>query len=116
LDHRLVIGDSLTGPFWDKLAFRPSDPHEPIEGLFNQGLSLKLAQALGDAIGYVRGLEATVGITVAEMREKEAVKAKLDQALVPFRIAAAAWSGGGHRGPAAWGGHALRRVAAKLLI
>jgi hypothetical protein len=99
LDHRLVSGDSLTGPFWDKLAFRPGDPNEPVEGLFNQGLSLKLAQALGDAIGYVRRLEATVGITVAEMREKEAVKAKLDQALVPFRVAAAAWSGGVMLGP-----------------
>jgi hypothetical protein len=94
LDHRLVVGDSLTGPFWDKLIFRPGNPKEPIENLFNQGLNLKLSQALHEAIRYVRRLEATVGITVAEMREKEAVKANLDRALLPFRVAAAAWSGG----------------------
>jgi hypothetical protein len=100
LDHRLVFGDSLTGPFWDKLIFRPGSPNEPIENLFNQGLNLKLSQSLHEAIRYVRRLEATVGITVAEMREKETVKANLDRALLPFRVAAAAWSGGVMLGPA----------------
>jgi hypothetical protein len=99
LDHRLVVGDSLTGPFWDKLIFRPSNPKEPIENLFNQGLNLKLGQALHEAIRYVRRLEATVGITVAEMHEKEAVKANLDRALLPFQVAAAAWTGGVMLGP-----------------
>ena len=28
------------------------------------------------------------------MHDKEAVKAELDQALLPFRVAAAAWAGG----------------------
>jgi hypothetical protein len=36
---------------------------------------------------------------MAEMQEKEAVKAQLDLALLPFRIAAAAWSGGVMLGP-----------------
>jgi hypothetical protein len=99
MDHRLVVGDSLTGPFWDKLIFRPGNPSEPIENLFSQGLNLKLTQALHEAIRYVQRLEATAGITVAEMREKEAVKANLDQALLPFRLAAAAWVGGAMLGP-----------------
>lgn len=94
LDHRLVVGDSLTGPFWEKLIYRPGDPKEPIENIFNQGLNLKLTQSLHEAIRYIHRLEATVGITVAEMREKAAVKAELDNALLPFRIAVAAWSGG----------------------
>ena len=47
----------------------------------------------------MRRLEATVGITVAEMHDKEAAKAELDRALLPFRIAAAAWSGGVMLGP-----------------
>jgi hypothetical protein len=115
LDHRLVVGDSLTGPFWDKLIFCPGNPPEPIENLFNQGLNLKLSQALYEAIRYVHRLEATVGITVAEMREKEAMKAELDRALFPFRITAAAWSGGVMLGPEHCDDHAyadlLRTIA-----
>lgn len=99
LDHRFVVGDSLTGPFWDRLIFRPGDPTEPVQNLFQQGLNLKFQNALHDAIRYVRRLEASVGITVAEMREKGAVKAELDHALLPFRVAAAAWSGGVMLGP-----------------
>ncbi len=94
LDHRLVIGDSLTGPFWYHLMFRPANPTEPVEGLFDKGLNLKFTSALQEAIRYVRRLDSSVGHTVAEIREKEGVKAELDRALLPFRIAAAAWSGG----------------------
>lgn len=94
LNHRLIVGDSLTGPFWNKLIFRPGKPDEPIEGLFDRGLSLKFQNALADAIRYVRQLDASVGITVAELREKEKIKEELDRALLPFRVAAAAWSGG----------------------
>ena len=94
LDHRLVLGNSLTGPFVDKLKFRPGNPKEPIENLFDQGLHTKLSHALHDAIRYVSSLDATVGVTVAEMGEKEAAKANLDRALLPFRVAAAAWAGG----------------------
>ena len=37
LDHRLVVGDSLTGPFWDKLLFRPGEPERPVEGPVQPG-------------------------------------------------------------------------------
>jgi hypothetical protein len=94
LDHRLVVGDSLTGAFWDKLIFRPGKPTELIANLFHQDLDKKLRHSLHDAIRYVNQLEATVGISVAEMHEKERLKAKLDRAILPFRVAAAAWSGG----------------------
>lgn len=99
VDHRVVVGDSLTGPFWEKLIFRPGNPEEPIAGLFHQDLDLKLQSTLREAIRYVGRLEATVGATVAEMMEKETLKADLDRALLPFRIAAAAWSGGVMLGP-----------------
>jgi hypothetical protein len=99
LDHRLVVGDSLTGPFWEKLIFRPGKPSEPIENLFNQRLYEKLTRGLCKALSLVRRLEATTGITIAEMREKELVKAELDGAMLPFRIAAAAWAGGVMLGP-----------------
>lgn len=71
LDHRLVLGDSLTGPFWDKLIYRPGNPTEPLQNLFSQGLSLKFKNAMSDAIRYVRDLEAGVGATVAENERKE---------------------------------------------
>jgi hypothetical protein len=99
VDHRLVVGDSLTGPFWEKLIFRPGNPKEPIDKLFYHDLDKKLRQSLHEAIRYVHRLEASVGITVAEMREKEAVKESLDGALLPFRVAGAAWSGGVMLGP-----------------
>lgn len=99
LDHRLVVGDSLTGPFWDRLLFRPGKPTEPVPNLFSQNVDLKLKGALQEAIRYVRRLEASFGSSVAELREKEAVKAKMDRALLPFRVAAAAWSGGVMLGP-----------------
>jgi hypothetical protein len=99
LDHRLVVGDSLTGPFWDKLIMRPGKPDEPVEGIFHQGLTLALQNRLRDALGCVRQLEATVGISLAEVEEKQRMKAELDRALRPFRIIAAAWSGGVMLGP-----------------
>lgn len=99
LDHRLVVGDSLTGPFWDKLLMRPSSPEERIEGVFQQGITLALQNRLAEALSCVRHLEATVGISLAEVKEKEAMKTELDQALRPFRILAAAWSGGVMLGP-----------------
>ena len=94
LDHRLVVGDSLTGPFWTNLIFRPGKPTEPIENLFNQGMHLKFTNALRETIRDVRELETSVGISVGEVEHKKHIKAQMDRALLPFRVAAAAWSGG----------------------
>ena len=99
MDHRLVVGDSLTGPFWDNLIMRPSNPDETIEGVFHQGLTLKLQRSLGEALSLVRHLDETIGTTVSEIEEKQKTKRELDRALLPFRIAAAAWSGGVMLGP-----------------
>jgi hypothetical protein len=100
LDHRIVVGDSLTGPFWNNLITRPSAPKEPIEGVFHQGLTKALEKTLHEAIRYVGDLEATVGISQAEIENKKSTKVELDRALRPFRIIAAAWSGGVMLGPA----------------
>ena len=45
-----------------------------------------------------------MGATLAEIAAKQAAKARLDRALAPFRIVAAAWAGGVMLGP-----RALRR-------
>ena len=47
----------------------------------------------------VRHLEATVGVSLSEVEEKQRLKGELDQALRPFRVLAAAWSGGVMLGP-----------------
>jgi hypothetical protein len=94
LDHRLVVGDSLTGPFWEKLMFRPGEPDTHVVDLFSQGLHGKLQKALTEALGLVRRLESSVGSDLADVLDKEAVKTRLDHALLPFRVAVAAWAGG----------------------
>ncbi|MBE7558420.1 N-6 DNA methylase [bacterium] len=94
LDHRLVVGDSLTGPFWKHLIFRPGNRNEPVEDLFVQGLNIEFDKALREAIHYVGDLDAGVGATVSELVRKAETKAQLDRALLPFRVLAAAWSGG----------------------
>ncbi len=99
LDHRLVVGDSLTGPFWHHLIMKPSNPKEPISNLFTQNLILKFQQSLADALSLVKHLEASVGISIAEMEDKKKIKNDLDRALIPFRTTAAAWSGGVMLGP-----------------
>ncbi len=98
LDHRLVVGDSLTGPFWEKLLFSPGS-QEPIENLFQQNLLAKFTGALREAIRYVGFLEASVGVTLSEIEDKLNKKRGMDRALLPFRILAAAWSGGVMLGP-----------------
>ena len=99
LDHRLVVGDSLTGPFWEKLLFRPSSPETRVENLFSLGLHTILPKALTSALGLVRRLESSVGSDLADVLDKEKAKAELDQALMPFRIAVVAWTGGVMLGP-----------------
>ena len=94
LDHRIVVGDSLTGPFWEQMLSWPSKPKEKFkEGLYHH-LETHLRSALFDALRHVRRLEATVGVSLAEVNDKAQAKAELDEALLPFRIVAAAWSGG----------------------
>ncbi len=94
LDHRLVVGDSLTGPFGEKLMFRPGKPDTQVENLFSQGIYGKMQKALTEALGLVRRLESSVGSELAEVLDKEVVKTRLDHALLPFRVAVAAWAGG----------------------
>lgn len=98
LDHRLVVGDSLTGPFFEHLLKYPGS-QQPLDDLFTRGLTATLTAALADALQHVRALEATVGVTVADIEAKQAAKTRLDRALAPFKILAAAWSGGVMLGP-----------------
>ena len=93
LDHRIVVGDSITGPLFEHLLKAPGTG-EPLEDLFAEGLTAKLTDALGKALIHVRDLDASVGVSLADIHAKRAAKERLDQSLAPFRVLAAAWAGG----------------------
>ena len=92
LNHRLVLGDSLTGPFFDHLLTFPRD-RSPLEGLFADGLRQRFHGALTEALSVVKEMEADIGASLPELKKKEALKRKLDAALAPFRAVAASWAG-----------------------
>lgn len=93
LDHRLKCGDSLTGPLFENLLTFPGSGAK-VDGLFATGLKESLTTTLNDALAHVRDLEGSVGKDVADLEAKLAAKGRLDAALEPFRLLAAAWSGG----------------------
>jgi hypothetical protein len=93
LDHRLICGDSLTGPFFEHLLTYPKSGGR-LDDLFAQGLTHRLQNTLTAALGHVRDLEASVGKDLADLHLKESAKAKLDAALTPLKTLSAAWSGG----------------------
>jgi hypothetical protein len=93
LDHRLICGDSLTGPFFEKLGTYPKSGEE-VRDLFSQKLTDRLKETLGEALAHVKALEASIGKDVADIELKREAKEKLDRALGPFKVLAQAWSGG----------------------
>jgi hypothetical protein len=93
LDHRLVCGDSLTGPLFEHLFTWPKAGGPIGDDLFTRGLHERLSAALGRALEGVRDLTASVGKDVADLERKATAKARLDGALEPFRTLAAAWAG-----------------------
>lgn len=106
LDHRLVCGDSLTAPFFRHLMTDPVTG-KPLEGLFLQRLGSRLKATLAGAVQHVRDLEASVGKDAADLERKRVAKARLDEALAPFRTLSEVWSGlaklgSGAADPAGW--------------
>lgn len=93
LDHRFVVGDSLTGPFFEHLLTLPGS-RESVQDIFRQGLADRLTVALGNALAGVAELEKSVGVSLADVEAKRVAKETLDRALASFRIVAAAWAGG----------------------
>lgn len=92
LDHRLICGDSLTGPFFEQLLTYPISG-DPIQGVSTQGLKIEITNKLYEALKEVRELEATIGKNVAELEQKRNAKEKLATLLEPFKILASIWSG-----------------------
>ena len=92
LDHRLVQGDLLAGPFFASLATLPVGGKE-LDPLLARDVGARLHEAMNDAMREVRALEASVGAGAADLALKAAAKRRLDAALQPLRLLARAWSG-----------------------
>lgn len=93
LDHRILVGNSLTGPFAKDLIKAPGS-QQPVRDLFSQNLYPSMQRHLGHALKLVRHLEASVGTDAADIARKLELKLELDERLLPFRVLAAAWAGG----------------------
>lgn len=92
LDHRLVCGDSLSGPFFARLGTFPVGGGA-LDPLLARGVSDRLAAALDAALAEVRALQVTVGRNAGELLLKQQAMERLDHALHPLRQLARAWSG-----------------------
>ena len=92
LDHRLVRGDSLSGPFFARMNRLPVGGG-PLDPLLARGVADRLAAARAVALHEVRVLEGSVGRDIADLLHKTAAKQRLDRVLRPLRHLARAWSG-----------------------
>ncbi|NOK33188.1 hypothetical protein HMI49_08285 [Corallococcus exercitus] len=93
LDHRLVCGDSVLAPDFDRLLTTPGKGAQ-VSQLLRPNVVGSLQAAFNRALAHVHELEASVGKDVADVVQKQQAKARLDAALQPFRVLAQAWAGG----------------------
>lgn len=93
LDHRLILGDSITGPFFEHLLKYPGS-QESLEGIFLVGIQEKLKEVFKNALIEISELEKSIGIDISDIENKKTSKEKLEDTLLPFKVLAAAWAGG----------------------
>ena len=92
LDHRLVHGDALTGPFFDALSTLPVTGGA-LDPLLARGVTERLRAGHEQALALVAELNASIGRDVADLDLKQAAKSRLDGVLHPLRQLARAWAG-----------------------
>ena len=92
LDHRLIAGDSLSGPFFRDLSTLPVGGGG-LDPLLARGVTEQLRAAVAWAMAEVRALEASIGTSLADVVAKQAAKDRLDRCLLPLRALGQAWSG-----------------------
>ncbi len=91
LDHRIVHGDALTGPFFAHLTTLPVTGG-PLDPLLARDVTDCLRQRMTAARSLVSGLDASIGRDLADLADKEAAKQRLDAMLDPLRRLARAWT------------------------
>ncbi len=91
LDHRIVHGDALTGPFFVHLTTLPVTGG-PLDPLLARDVTAWLGQRMAEARSVVAGLDASIGRDLDDLSGKQAAKQRLDTLLAPLRHLALAWS------------------------
>ena len=92
LDHRLVHGDALTGPFFTSLSTLPVTGG-PLDPLLARGVAERLDASLRLARSLMTDLNASIGRDLDDLVSKQDTKNRLDQVLHPLRQLARAWTG-----------------------
>jgi hypothetical protein len=92
LDHRLLHGDSIAGPFFAQLSQLPVGG-QALDPLLARNVTARLGSAVKAALVDVVALEATFGSDAADVALKEVAKTRLDATLQPLRGLGRAWSG-----------------------
>ena len=92
LDHRLVAGDAIAGPFFADLANLPVGGNA-LDPLLAKGVTERLTGSVREALAEVAALNASIGRDISDLLVKDAAKTRLDAALAPVRLLAQAWSG-----------------------
>jgi hypothetical protein len=92
LDHRLVVGDSVAGPFFHDLSRLPVGGAE-LDPLLARGVRERLLGLSDQVLSEVRRLEASLGTNIADLESKNAAKKSADALLAPLLELTRAWSG-----------------------
>lgn len=97
LDHRLVCGDALTGPFAADLATLPVTGG-PLDPLLAADVAAAIDRRVTAARAMAARLNASIGRDLPDLAAKAAAKRDLDALLAPLRLLAGAWSEAAMRG------------------
>ncbi len=94
LDHRIVVGDSLTGAEVTDLLRPPvTQTYNGPDLFYDTAFRKQFTNSLQSALSAIAKLDASIGADVTELTAKEQAKAELDRALAPFRQLNEAWTG-----------------------
>jgi len=91
LDHRLVCGDALTGPFGQSLTTLPVTGG-PIDPLLAHDVETAITRRLSMARDLASILNTSIGRDLPDISTKLAAKSRFDLLLAPLRQLAAAWT------------------------
>ena len=92
LDHRLISGDSIGGPFFHQMSYLPVGG-AALDPLLARGVTDRLQGLMQAAMTEIDCLEASIGTVLADNSAKENAKRRLDALLSPLRALARAWPG-----------------------
>ena len=92
LDHRLLAGDALTGPFLASLSCLPVTGG-PLDPLLEMDVAARLNAAMARSRPLIRALDASIGRDLDDVGAKQALKRDLDETLRPLRQLARVWAG-----------------------